>query len=225
MSEVQKEPSEPSGLRPDQSLMPPSSTASGSAPMPYWAPPPPAPPRPVDNSLWHRLAAGVVLAAVIATVAGAGVGWSPARTIKSHHPPAAVTPPSPPQPITTQPQTTPETPLQPANPSTGSLNADAIAAKIDPAVVDINTVVGSSQAAGTGMIISSNGTILTNNQVGDASTPIQVTIAGRSQPYSAHVIGASPSQDIAVIKVDGLSGLPTVSFASSSSVNVGDAIV
>src|SRR3982074_2093752 len=249
MSEVQKEPSEPSGLRPDQSLMPPSSTASGSAPMPYWAPPPPAPPRPVDNSLWHRLAAGVVLAAVIATVAGAGVGWSLARTINSHNPTAAVTqpitsqpittqPPNtpqtptpaathpiPPQPITTQPQTTPETPLQPANPSTGSLNADAIAAKIDPAVVDINTVVGSSQAAGTGMIISSNGEILTNNHVVDGSTSIQVTIAGHSQPYTAHLIAANPRADIAVIKVDGLTGLPTASFASSSSVNVGDAVV
>ena len=75
--------------------------------MPYWAPPPPAPPRPVDNSLWHRLAAGVVLAAVIATVAGAGVGWSLARTINSHNPTAAVTHPITSQPITTQPQTTP----------------------------------------------------------------------------------------------------------------------
>ena len=225
MSEVQKEPSEPSGLRPDQSLLPPSSTASASASMPYWAPPPPAPPRPVDNSLWHRLAAGVVLAAVIATVAGAGVGWSLARTINSHNPTAAVTQPITSQPITTQPPTTPETPLQPANPSTGSLNADAIAAKIDPAVVDINTVVGSSQAAGTGMIISSNGEILTNNHVVDGSTSIQVTIAGHSQPYTAHLIAANPSADIAVIKVDGLTGLPTVSFASSSSVNVGDAVV
>src|ERR1700686_2294534 len=125
----------------------------------------------------------------------------------------------------THPQTNPGTPIQPAHPSTGSLNADAIAAKIDPAIVDINTVVGSSQAAGTGMIISSTGEILTNNHVVDGSTSIQVTIAGRSQPYSAHLIAADPSADIAVIKVDGLTGLPTVSFASSTSVNVGDAIV
>jgi S1-C subfamily serine protease len=75
------------------------------------------------------------------------------------------------------------------------------------------------------MIISSTGEILTNNHVVDGSTSIQVTIAGRSQPYSAHLIAADPSADIAVIQVDGLSGLPTVSFASSSSVNVGDAVV
>jgi len=219
MSEVQ-EPSQPTGQQPDPSLLPPA-TAEPVSEAPYWAPPPPAPARPVNNSLWHRIAAGVVLAAVIAAAAGAGLGWSLARTINYHNNPiAAITSPS-----TTQPQTNPETPIQPANPSTGSLNADAIAAKIDPAIVDINTVVGSSQAAGTGMIISSTGEILTNNHVVDGSTSIQVTIAGHSQPYSARLIAADPSADIAVIKVDGLTGLPTVSFASSSSVNVGDAVV
>lgn len=220
MSEVQNEPSQPTGQQPDPGLLPPASTEPSSAPAPYWAPPPPAPARPVDNSLWHRLAAGVVLAAVIAAAAGAGLGWSLARTINSHNPTATIT-----QPITTQPQTNPEAPIQPASPSTGSLNADAIAAKIDPAIVDINTVVGTSQAAGTGMIITSTGEILTNNHVVDGSTTIQVTIAGHSQPYTAHLIAADPSADIAVIKVDGITGLPTVSFASSASVNVGDSVV
>src|SRR6202171_3741705 len=225
MSEVQNDSSQPTGQQPDQSLLPPAGTESTSAPMPYWAPPPPAPARPVDNNLWHRLAAGVVLAAVIAAAAGAGLGWSLARTINSHNPVAAVTQPSTSQPATTQPPANSEAPIQPANPSPGGLNANAIAAKVDPAVVDINTVVGSSQAAGTGMIISSNGEILTNNHVVDGSTSIQVTIAGYSQPYTAHVIAADPSADIAVIKVDGLTGLPTVGFAGSSSVNVGDAVV
>jgi S1-C subfamily serine protease len=221
MSELQNESSQPSGQQPDPSLLPPAAAEPVGAPPPYWAPPPSASARPVDNSLWHRIAAGVVLAAVIAAAAGAGLGWSLARTINSHNNPiAAITSPS-----TTQPQTNPESPIQPTNPSTGSLNADAIAAKVDPAIVDINTVVGSSQAAGTGMIISSTGEILTNNHVVDGSTSIQVTIAGHSQPYSAHLIAADPSADIAVIKVDGLTGLPTVSFASSSSVHVGDAVV
>ena len=206
MSEMQSSSSDPAGPPADQSLLPP------------WGPaPPPAPPAPpVDNSFWHRLAAGVVVLAVIAAATGAGLGWSLARSINSHTPTAQVT----------QPSTQSESPLQPANPSTGgSLNAQAIAAKVDPAIVDINTVVGSGQAAGTGMIISSDGQILTNNHVVDGSSSIQVTIAGRSQRYSAHVIGAAPSADIAVIKVDGVSGLPTVSFASSSSVNVGDPVV
>ena len=218
MSEIQRSSNASAGSPEDQSLLPPGSSESFGSPVPSWAPPPPpAPPAPpVHNSFWHRLAAGVVVLAVIAAAAGAGLGWSLARTINSHAPTAQVT----------QPSTQSESPLQPTSPSNnGSLNAQAIAAKVDPAIVDINTVVGSGQAAGTGMIISSNGEILTNNHVVDGSTSIQVTIAGRSQTYSAHVVGAAPSQDIAVIKVDGLSGLPTVSFASSSSVNVGDAIV
>ena len=215
MSEIQNSSSDRAGPPADQSLLPPASSESLGSPVPSWAPPPPPAP-PVNNSFWHRLAAGVVVLAVIAAATGAGLGWSLARTFQSHAPAAQVTQPSPQA----------ESPLQPANPSTGgSLNAQAIAAKVDPAIVDINTIVGSGQAAGTGMIISSNGEILTNNHVVDGSTSIQVTVAGRSQRYSAHVIAAAPSADIAVIKVDGVSGLQTVSFASSSSVHVGDPVV
>jgi len=220
MSEIQSQPGEqPSGPQPDQSLQPPASMQAPGGPIPAWAPPPPAAP-PVANSIWHQIAAVVVIAAVVAAAAGAGIGWGLARTITSHNPTAQVL-----QPATQQPPQ-PGSPIQPAPNRGGALNADAIAAKIDPAIVDINTVVGSGQAAGTGQIITSNGEILTNNHVVDRSTSIQVTIAGRSQTYTAHVIGVDPSADVAVIQLDGnVSGLPTVSFASSSSVNVGDAIV
>ncbi|HXJ32196.1 MAG TPA: trypsin-like peptidase domain-containing protein [Gemmatimonadales bacterium] len=220
MSEIQSQPGEqPSGPQPDQSLQPPASMQAPDGPIPAWAPPPPAAP-PVPNSIWHQIAAVVVIAAVVAAAAGAGIGWSLARTITSHNPTAQVV-----QPTTQQPPQ-PGSPIRPAPSTGGALNADAIAAKIDPAIVDINTVVGSGQAAGTGQIITSNGEILTNNHVVDRSTSIQVTIAGRSQTYTAHVIGVDPSADVAVIQLEGnVSGLPTVSFASSSSVNVGDPIV
>ena len=217
MSEMQNQPSErPDGPPPDHSLLPPSGAGS---PVPAWAPPPPPAP-PVNNSVWHQVAAGVVIAAVIAAAAGAGIGWSLARTINAHTGTAQTNT----QPITEQPAQ-PGSPIQPAPNTGGKLNTDAIAAKVDPAIVDINTVVGSGQAAGTGQIITSNGEILTNNHVVDRSTSIQVTIAGRSQAYPAHVIGVDPSADIALIQIDGVSGLPTVSFASSSSVKVGDPIV
>ena len=226
MSETEPQSTQPANPAPDPSLLPPASAESFDSPVPSWAPPPPpAPPAPpVSNTLWHRIAATVVLAAVVAAAAGAGIGWSLARTINARNNTAqTITQPSP---LPTQPATQPGSPIQPVSPNPGgSLNADAIAAKVDPAIVDINTTVGSGQAAGTGMIISSNGEILTNNHVVDRSTSIQVTIAGRSQPYTAHVIGADPKADIAVIQVDGLSGLPTVSFATLSSVHVGDRIV
>jgi S1-C subfamily serine protease len=162
-----------------------------------------------------------VVAAVVAAAAGAGIGWSLARTINAHNGVAQNNN----QPAVQQPAQ-PGSPIQPARPgSNGSSSASAIAAKVDPALVDITTVVGSGQAAGTGQILTSNGEILTNNHVVDRSTSIQVNIAGQTKTYPAHVIGVDPSADIAVIQVDGVSGWPTVSFASSSSVKVGDAIV
>jgi S1-C subfamily serine protease len=221
MSEIQNPPSEhPDGPQPDQSLLPPAGAVSPGAPVPPWAPPPP-----VTNSVWHQIAAGVVIAAVIAAAAGAGIGWSLARTINARNGVAQTNTQPSPSPSTPQ-AAQPGSPIQPAPSTGGGLNTNAIAAKVDPAIVDINTVVGSGQAAGTGEIITSNGEILTNNHVVDRSTSIQVTIAGRSQTYTAHVIGVDPSADIALLQVDGsVSGLPTVSFASSSSVKVGDPIV
>ena len=196
---------------PEQNLLPPPGTESMGPPPPWMAAPPPPP-----TSVWQRIAAFVVLIAVVAAVAGAGIGWSLARVV-NNRPVAQAT-------------TTPETPIQAATPGTtpsaGSGTASAIAAKVDPAIVDINTTVGSSQAAGTGMIISSTGEILTNNHVVSQSTSITVTVQGRSQTYSAHVVGVDISQDVAVIQIDSnISGLPTVKFADSSSLRVGDAVV
>jgi S1-C subfamily serine protease len=218
MSELPREPnsgqsSEAPGSPPDQSLLPPASYESPamSSSVPPWAPqPPPAPP---SNTLWHRLAAGVIVAAVIAAASGAGIGWSLARAI---HPPAGVA-----QTVTPG----AEAPIRPTTPTTSALDTTAIAAKVDPAIVDINTVVGTGQAAGTGMIITSSGEVLTNNHVVDGSTKITVTIAGRSQTYTAHVIAAVPTSDIAVLQIEGVSGLPTVTFANSSTLTVGDSIV
>src|SRR3982074_1902113 len=139
MSEIQRSSNDPAGSPADQSLLPPGAPDSWSSPVPSWAPPPPpAPPAPpANNSFWHRLAAGVVVLAVIAAAAGAGLGGSLARTINSHPPTAQAAHPSPQS----------ESPLQPTSPNNnGSLNVQAIAAKVDPAIVDINTVVGSGRA-------------------------------------------------------------------------------
>lgn len=227
MSEMDPQPPEQPGRpAPDASLLAPG-PESYRGPVPSWAPPPPpAPPAPpVTSTLWHRIAATVVLAAVVAAAAGAGIGWSLARTINLHNGTAQTITQTSPLP-SPQPQTSPGSAIQPAPSTSGNLNADAIAAKVDPAIVDINTTVGSGQAAGTGMIITATGKILTNNHVVDRSTTIQVTITGRAQTYTAHVVGADPKADIAVLQIDGaVSGLPTVTFASSSSVRVGDYVV
>ena len=167
--------------------------------------------------MWSRIAAFVVLVAVVAAAGGAGIGWSIASAI-NHRPVAQST-------------TSPEAPIQQVTPGTGSSSNGsgslaAIVAKVSPAIVDINTRLGNGQAAGTGIVISSTGEILTNNHVVSGSTSITVTVQGRSQQDSAHVVGVNVSQDVAVIQIDGgVSGLPTATFANSSSLKVGDKVV
>jgi S1-C subfamily serine protease len=109
-------------------------------------------------------------------------------------------------------------------------DAQAVANKVSSAIVDINTVIASvtgrtSEAAGTGMILTSDGEILTNNHVVEQSTSISVTIPGHSGTYNATVLGVDPTADVALIKVNGLSGLPTVQLADSSTLSVGQQVV
>ena len=92
-----------------------------------------------------------------------------------------------------------------------------IASKISPDLVDINTNLSyqNEQAAGTGIVLTSNGEILTNNHVIDGATSISVTDVGNGQTYKANVVGYDRTGDIAVIQLVGASGLQTAKLASS----------
>jgi S1-C subfamily serine protease len=119
---------------------------------------------------------------------------------------------------------------QPQSAAAGaSVNAAAVAAQVAPSVVDINTTFvtgsGSGRAAGTGIIVTSTGDILTNNHVVEGATSITVTIAGRSGTYPAQVLGVDPTADVALIQVDGVSGLPLATIADSSTLQPGEAVV
>jgi S1-C subfamily serine protease len=98
-----------------------------------------------------------------------------------------------------------------------------------PAVVDINTInqtdTGYALSAATGMIVSSDGYIVTNNHVVEEATSIKVTIAGHRGQVPARFVGADPVDDIAVIKVVGMSGLPTVRFGNSAAATVDSRVV
>ncbi len=108
----------------------------------------------------------------------------------------------------------------------GSLDQAAIAAKVTPALVDINTTLAQGRAAGTGMLISSTGEILTNNHVIADATSIKVTIAGTGPTYNAKVVGYDVTEDVALVQItDKVSGLPTVTFGDPSKVQVGDPVV
>lgn len=110
--------------------------------------------------------------------------------------------------------------------SNGHLNVAAIAAKVDPALVDITSTLGyqGASAAGTGMILTSSGQVLTNNHVVEGATKITVRIDGSGPSYSARVLGTDPTKDVALLQIQGAPKLHTVQLASSAP-HVGEPVV
>ncbi len=107
------------------------------------------------------------------------------------------------------------------------LSTSQIAARVDPALVDVVSTDGYQQAtsAGTGIVLTSNGEILTNNHVIEGATAIKVTDVGNGRTYTATVVGYDASHDVAVLQLQGASGLTVASLGDSSSVRVGDNVV
>jgi S1-C subfamily serine protease len=114
--------------------------------------------------------------------------------------------------------------------SAASPKADPAAAKIassvDSGLVDITTKLSYQQnsAAGTGMIVSSNGLILTNNHVIDGATSISVRDVATGKVYQATVVGYDASSDVAVLQLKNASGLTTIT-TNTSAVTKGESVV
>jgi S1-C subfamily serine protease len=92
-------------------------------------------------------------------------------------------------------------------------------------LVNIDTVLGyrNGQAAGTGMVLSSDGEILTNNHVVDGATDISVTIVSTGATYRATVVGTDPTDDVAVLRLQDASALRVADF-STTAADLGDAV-
>jgi len=112
-----------------------------------------------------------------------------------------------------------------AQSAVGTLDATAIAQKVDPSIVDINTTLSGGAAAGTGIILTSSGLVLTNNHVIEDATSIQVQVDGTGPSYSADVVGYDATDDVAVIQMNGASGLQPAPLGDSSSVQVNDEVL
>jgi S1-C subfamily serine protease len=109
----------------------------------------------------------------------------------------------------------------------GEATATASTAAQQVGIVTINTTLNydpNEQAAGTGMILTSNGYILTNNHVVESSTSISVTVESTGKTYTATVVGTDKTADVAVLKLTGASGLTPVTFDSTETVTVGQSI-
>ena len=114
---------------------------------------------------------------------------------------------------------------------TGSNSSDttstigAVAKEVLPSVVKITETTSSEEGIGSGMVVSSNGYIVTNNHVvaDYVSSGGTLTVTDyEGKTYSAKVVGYIAADDIAVIQVEGGSDWKPVTFANSSDVQVGD---
>ena len=99
--------------------------------------------------------------------------------------------------------------------------------KVVPGLVVIDTSLqyNSAAAAGTGMVISPGGLVLTNNHVIEGSTRITATAVATGKTYPARVIGYDKSGDVALLQLQGASGLRTVPVGNSATVKAGAPVV
>jgi S1-C subfamily serine protease len=104
--------------------------------------------------------------------------------------------------------------------------SDSVTSKVDPGLVDINTVLGlqGGEAAGTGIVVTSSGEVITNNHVIAGAAKITATDVGNGKTYTARVVGYDYSRDIAVLQLEGASGLQTVSLGDPSTLKAGQTI-
>ena len=183
-------------------------------------PMPPMPPRP------PRRRVGLLSYLLVALAAGAlGAG----SVVALYHPASSTAPSASAQPssgaLNPVPQPSIALPQPSSSPST-TAGEQAIVNKVAPGLVIINTTLqyNGEQAAATGMVITSSGLVLTNNHVIEDSTAITAQTA-TGHKYQAKVVGYDVTGDIALIQLEGASGLRTVPLGNSSSVTTGASVV
>ncbi len=122
--------------------------------------------------------------------------------------------------------------VAPLAPVTNNLTEESaiinVAENAGKAVVEIQTRISSpdvflqqeQRGIGSGFIVNSNGYIVTNNHVVENAAQLQVILRDGTKTYDARVVGTSPEDDVAVLKIDA-QNLPTLTFGDSSQLKVG----
>ncbi|WP_436956765.1 S1C family serine protease [Streptomyces sp. SudanB182_2057] len=171
-----------------------------------WPPPPPYRPGQPPEPGKRRRRGPVALLAAVAIVAAA-VGGGTAYTVRE---------------LTGQDATTAVG--APAVPTSQRGDVAAIAAAVGPSVVEINATLAGGSSTGSGVIISSDGEIVTNNHVVSGASSVTVRTSDGKR-YTAEVLGTDSSKDLALIKLRGATGLKAAALGDSDAVRVGDPVV
>lgn len=112
-------------------------------------------------------------------------------------------------------------------------NIASVVDNVGPSVVSIVTKsrastyygVGEQEGAGTGIIVSKNGYILTNKHVIDGATTVQVILSDGTTYEDVQVLGTDPLNDVAFLKIDKVNDLPAAKLGDSTSIRVGQKVV
>jgi S1-C subfamily serine protease len=171
-------------------------------------PPGPVPPAPTPRAWWWPALIGAVVGALVAGVLVAAFGGKTTnRTVAGF------------------------------GSNTSKLvtsDVQSVLSKVEPGVVNVRTQGFSQneffqpepqQGAGTGMVITPDGDVLTNAHVVANASTIKVTLTTDNSTHDAVLLGSDPTADVAVIKVQGVSNLKTVTLGRSSTMRVGDDVV
>jgi S1-C subfamily serine protease len=177
-------------------------------------PPPDDPPAPRGSGVGPRL---VALLVVLALAAG-GVAGAVTASLLDDDEPAPAAQPS---------DTAAGEPILSAG---GAIDVPALVERVGPSVVAIQAEVagrfgGAQRAAGSGVVLTADGEILTNAHVVEGATTIRVTVAGEARSRDAHLIGLDRDNDVALIKVDGVDSLVPARLGSTDDVRVGDEVI
>jgi putative serine protease PepD len=192
---------------------PPTTAAPGADPA-RGATPPPVGPTAVASAgggrpRWRRRVAAGVAALVLAFSSGLAGAYA---TTRLEHQPTTVA--------------TAVTATAAAGSAAGSSLAE-VAAAVTPSVVAVTVRDAGQEAEGSGVILTADGAILTNNHVVDAlgaGAAVTVQLSdGTTAP--ARVVGTNPVSDLAVIQAEGVSGLRPATFGDSDTLEVGATVL
>ncbi|MFM9133626.1 MAG: S1C family serine protease [Actinomycetota bacterium] len=107
----------------------------------------------------------------------------------------------------------------------GNTSVAKAAAVISPSIVTIDSLAEDGESIGTGIIISSDGDVVTNAHVVEDATEVRVVLNGETEPREARVLASDPGNDLALVRIENITGLTAATFADPDSLAVGDQVV
>lgn len=152
-------------------------------------------------------------AATVLAVATAVIGslLLSAPTVRESGPPAATV-------------AQPAQPAAPPPPPPAVLPPEEVEARVIPAIVTLVADSGLVETAGTGIVLTPDGVVLTNHHVIDGALDISAVSLGNGAEYVADVLGYDSSRDIAVLRLQGAGDLPAATLAKDTAVGIGDPV-